>query len=274
MPVRPRHCNGHRTRARHATDFGREGERRGPEPGDDSSSAPRTHALGGGAGGDSRAAHRAAHCPGILPRGGCPSCIAGRGSRLSRSRRRLAALAPRRDRALSNAGIAATRKPRVGRGVPTIRDDFGDTLALRRAAAPHRLAQPGDDRAVLRARRRRPPRRPHALRSLPDRRAAVPTSATACSLTSRQCSARVRTSSCCTPATTTATRRRDCRAAGVPTFTLRVDRIAEFRRAVTMVLGTRASATPPRAHAVVDSVDRTLERVRAATQGAAGPRRS
>jgi len=59
------------------------------------------------------------------------------------------------------------------------------------------------------------------------------------------------------------------RAAGVPTLTLRVDRIAEFRRTV-LVLG-RVLGDSTAAHAVVDSVDRTLARVRAATQGAVRP---
>ena len=55
------------------------------------------------------------------------------------------------------------------------------------------------------------------------------------------------------------------RAAGVPTLSLRVDRIAQFRGAVAR-LGEILSDTAT-AHVVVDSVDRTLERVRAATRG-------
>ena len=54
-------------------------------------------------------------------------------------------------------------------------------------------------------------------------------------------------------------------AAGVPTLTLRIDHIADFRRAVEMlgrVLGDTVRAT-----VVADSVSRTLERVRTAMQG-------
>ena len=59
------------------------------------------------------------------------------------------------------------------------------------------------------------------------------------------------------------------RAAGVQTLTLRIDSIAQFRRAVLTlgrVLGDTAAA-----HAVVDSVSRTLERVRGATRNATRP---
>lgn len=59
------------------------------------------------------------------------------------------------------------------------------------------------------------------------------------------------------------------RAAGVPTLSLRVDRIADFRRTVRLlgaVLGR-----PEAARAVVDSVDRTLARVRTATAGRPRP---
>jgi len=54
-------------------------------------------------------------------------------------------------------------------------------------------------------------------------------------------------------------------AAGVPTLTLRIDHIADFRRAVETlgrVIGDTARAT-----IVADSVSRTLERVRTAMQG-------
>jgi iron complex transport system substrate-binding protein len=53
------------------------------------------------------------------------------------------------------------------------------------------------------------------------------------------------------------------RAAGVPTLTLRVDRIADFRRTV-MTLGRLLGDTVT-ANVVVDSVSRTLAAVRAAT---------
>ena len=55
-------------------------------------------------------------------------------------------------------------------------------------------------------------------------------------------------------------------AAGVPTLTLRLDHIAEFRRAVA-VLG-QVVADSARAALVIDTVSRTLERVRAAMHDA------
>jgi iron complex transport system substrate-binding protein len=54
-------------------------------------------------------------------------------------------------------------------------------------------------------------------------------------------------------------------AAGVATLTLRIDHIADFRRAVK-ILGLVVGDTA-RANIVVDTVSRTLERVRVATQG-------
>ena len=54
-------------------------------------------------------------------------------------------------------------------------------------------------------------------------------------------------------------------AAGVPTLTLRIDHISDFRRAVE-ILG-RVVGDTARATVVVDSVSRTLERVRTAMQG-------
>ena len=59
------------------------------------------------------------------------------------------------------------------------------------------------------------------------------------------------------------------RAAGVQTLTLRIDSIAQFRRAVA-TLG-RVLGDTMAARTLVDSVDRTLARVRSATQGAARP---
>ena len=59
------------------------------------------------------------------------------------------------------------------------------------------------------------------------------------------------------------------REAGIPVAALRIDRIADFRRAtrdIGALLGDSA-----RAAAVVDSVDRTLDRVRTATRGLPRP---
>ena len=168
MPVRPRHCNGQfDTRAPQATDFGREGERRGPEPGDDSSSAPRTHALGGGAGGTWAAQSRARRiCPGIFLQEDALRASARKSNHRRRDRGaargiarvwcRLSRQRPRQCRASASCGRGAA----------------SDSRRLRRHAAARvtapadRLAQPRDHRTVLRAWRRRPSRRPHALRSV------------------------------------------------------------------------------------------------------------
>ena len=58
-------------------------------------------------------------------------------------------------------------------------------------------------------------------------------------------------------------------AAGIPVIALKIDRLAGFRRAAEL-LGA-AVGEPARAATVVDSVDRTLARVRAATAGLAPP---
>jgi len=60
------------------------------------------------------------------------------------------------------------------------------------------------------------------------------------------------------------------RAAGVPVIALRTDRIADFRR--TALLLGRATGERARAATCVDTVDRTLARVRAATAPLAHPR--
>jgi ABC-type Fe3+-hydroxamate transport system substrate-binding protein len=59
------------------------------------------------------------------------------------------------------------------------------------------------------------------------------------------------------------------RAAGIIVIALKIDRIAGFRRAA-LLLGV-ATGDSARAAAVVDSVDRTLERVRTATSGLEKP---
>ncbi|MDF1502265.1 helical backbone metal receptor [Roseisolibacter sp. H3M3-2] len=63
---------------------------------------------------------------------------------------------------------------------------------------------------------------------------------------------------------------RALRAAGVATAAIKVDRLADFRRA-TRLLG-RLTGDTARARTVVDSVDATLERVRQAVAGRARPR--
>lgn len=59
-------------------------------------------------------------------------------------------------------------------------------------------------------------------------------------------------------------------AAGVPTLALRIDRIADFRRAALLV--GAAIGDTARARTVIDSVDATLERVRRATAPLPHPR--
>jgi ABC-type Fe3+-hydroxamate transport system substrate-binding protein len=60
------------------------------------------------------------------------------------------------------------------------------------------------------------------------------------------------------------------RAAHVPVIALKVDRLEDFRRA-TLILG-RATGEEERARITVDTVDRTLERVRAATAALPRPK--
>ena len=87
------------------------------------------------------------------------ACVAARGAR-----RRVAVMRDRR-----------TPRVRDTRAATAAGDSRSATIsatrfALARAAAPHRLAQPGDDRAALRDRRWRAARRAHALRSSTRRR--------------------------------------------------------------------------------------------------------
>lgn len=62
---------------------------------------------------------------------------------------------------------------------------------------------------------------------------------------------------------------RALRAAGIRVVALRIDRIADFERAV-LLLGA-LTGSDVAAHAIVDSVSRTLDRVRASTRGLAKP---
>jgi ABC-type Fe3+-hydroxamate transport system substrate-binding protein len=62
---------------------------------------------------------------------------------------------------------------------------------------------------------------------------------------------------------------RALRSAGVSTLAVRVDSIAQFRRVTRLLAG--ALGVPERGRAIVDSVDRTLARVRRLTSGASRP---
>src|SRR5476649_1379905 len=121
MPVRPRHCNGHLTQTRNATDCrsSREGESRGPEPGDDS--RPRHFRRTSG---EVLVAVRrrfdACSLRAFL-REECPFLIFNR-----RSSRFLIACA---------LAIAACEKPHTDPA--TVTDDFGDPVRL--GAAPTRI---------------------------------------------------------------------------------------------------------------------------------------
>lgn len=151
----------------------------------------------------------------------------------------------------------------------TIRDDFGDTLALR--TPPQRIvslnpattelffAIGAGDRLVGRTHF---DRYPVEAQKVPDLGNAIQPNVEAvlgtqpdlvtlyASASNRDAAARLR-------------------AAGVPTLTLRIDHIADFQRAVP-VLG-RVVGDTVRAKVVVDSVTRTLDRVRAAMRGVHRP---
>ena len=150
------------------------------------------------------------------------------------------------------------------RGAPALRDDVGDTLTLR--APPRRIvslnpattelffALGAGDRLVGRTHF---DLYPTAAQAVPDLGSAIPPNVESvlgvrpdlvllyASESNREPAARLH-------------------AAGVPTLTLRIDHIADFRRAVG-ILG-RVVGDTVRARAVADSVSRTLERVRAATR--------
>ena len=169
-------------------------------------------------------------------------------------------------------GDARSRTQRVGdtaaakaTGELAIRDDFGDTLALR--APPRRIvslnpattelffALDAGDRLVGRTHF---DLYPTAAGAVQDLGSAIPPNVESvlgvrpdlvllyASESNREPAARLH-------------------AAGVPTLTLRIDHIADFRRAVG-ILG-RIVGDTARAALVADSVSHTLERVRAATQG-------
>ena len=150
MPVRPRHCNGQHTHARHATDRGAVGKasRRGPEPGDDSSSAPLSQILGGGAGGGQAsflARARCGHSSERSVRFDFQSSIIPHSRRLRASARCLRAAAP--------ASRDAERR-------------FRGSGSDRPATEAHRVAESGDDRDALCVRRRVATRGPLAVRSM------------------------------------------------------------------------------------------------------------
>ena len=265
MPARPRHCNGQLyARSTHATDRGREGEdarpgaRRRPRP------RHRSQVLGGGRW---RHAARAMHdrprpfralsfswrCPFVRSVSRCSR-------RASSSRCVLPLAACMRDAPRSAARASA--------------DDFGDTLLLARSAAAHRLAQPVDHRAALRASApaigssaaRRYDRWPESALAIPDLGPGLRPNVESV-LAARPDLVLLYASDDNRDAA------RRLRAAGVATAAYRVDRIADFR-AVTVALGALTGDSVA-ARAVVDSVGATIERVRAATAAlAATDRRS
>lgn len=153
----------------------------------------------------------------------------------------------------------------TGRAAVAFRDDFGDTLSLR--ALPRRIvslnpattelffALRAGDRLVGRTHFDLYPPEAQAVTDLGN---ALPPNVEAvlgvrpdlvtlyASASNRDAAARLH-------------------AAGVPTLTLRIDHIADFRRAVKM-LGVVVGDTA-QANLVADTVSQTLERVRAAMQG-------
>lgn len=166
---------------------------------------------------------------------------------------------------------AASVAPRTGSASArvTIRDDFGDTLAL--AASPRRIvslnpattelffAIGAGNRLVGRSQY---DLYPAAAASVPDLGNAMQPNVESV-LGARPDLVVLYASQMNRDAATR------LHSAGVPTLTLRVDRIADFRRAA-MTLG-RVVGDTLLARVVVDSVDRTLARVRAATQAAVRP---
>ena len=164
---------------------------------------------------------------------------------------------------------SATQAPVAGPAQPPIRDDFGDTVRL--ASPPRRIISlnpattelfftlGAGDRLVGRTHF---DLYPDAAKAVPDLGNGMQPNVEAvlgarpdlvvlyASNDNRDAAARLRS-------------------AGVQTLTLRVDRIADFRRTV-MTLGVVLGDTLA-ARAVVDSVSATLERVRLATQGARRP---
>ena len=165
-----------------------------------------------------------------------------------------------RTRAVADSGAAA-----VAGGALVIRDDFGDTLRLR--AAPRRIvslnpattelffALGAGDRLVGRTHF---DIYPPAARAVQDLGSAIPPNVESV-LGVRPDLVMLYASNSNRDAATR------LHAAGVPTLTLRIDHISDFRRAVRIlgrVVGDTAQAT-----VVVDSVSRTLDRVRTAMQG-------
>jgi iron complex transport system substrate-binding protein len=173
----------------------------------------------------------------------------------------LVACGDARSRTRAVADTAAAR----GIGALTIRDDFGDTVRLR--ALPRRIvslnpattelffALGAGDRVVGRTHF---DLYPTAAQAVQDLGSAIPPNVESvlgvrpdlvllyASESNREPAARLH-------------------AAGVPTLTLRIDHIADFRRAVG-ILG-RVVGDTARALVVADTVSGTLERVRVATQG-------
>ena len=203
--------------------------------------------------------------PGILPRERMPfvyhrSLSLGSGARVA-----LAALVVACGDARSRTSRVADTAVANATGALTIRDDFGDTLTLR--APPRHIvslnpattelffALGAGDRLVGRTHF---DLYPTAAQAVQDLGSAIPPNVESvlgvrpdlvllyASQSNREPAARLH-------------------AAGVPTLTLRIDHIADFRRAVG-ILG-RVVGDTARATVVVDSVTGTLERVRVATQG-------
>ena len=168
-----------------------------------------------------------------------------------------------------SARDSAAQAPVVGGVQPPIRDDFGDTLGL--VSPPRRIislnpattelffALGAGDRLVGRTHF---DLYPDAAKAVPDLGNGMQPNVEAV-LGARPDLVVLYAS------TDNRDAARRLRGAGVQTLTLRVDRIADFRRTV-MTLGAVLGDTVA-ARAVVDSVSATLERVRAATQGARRP---
>ena len=169
-------------------------------------------------------------------------------------------------------GDARPRTPAVadtaaasGPGAFVIRDDFGDTLTLRAPARRIVSLNPATTELffALGAGGRLVGRThfdlyPPAAQAVPDLGSALPPNVESVLGASPDLVLLYASDSNREPAAR-------LHAAGVPTLTLRIDHIADFRRAVE-ILG-RVVGDTARATVVADSVSRTLERVRTAMQG-------
>ena len=285
MPVRPRHCNGQQRTLETPLATGREGERCGPEPGDDL--RPRhDHRPSGEGWWRTDACVRTLRASlGHSDRMPVLRSTTFTSRRSGRARRAWLASAALAIAPLVAAGCRDADPPAdvpadmradtarsAGDAAPArlaVVDDFGDTLRL--AAAARRVvslnptttelmfALGADERLVGRSRW---DEWPDAAKAVPDVGDGIRPNVEAI-LATRPDLVLLYASQDNRPAA------ERLQAAGVATLSLKIDSIAQFRRA-TITLG-EATGRGAAARATVDSVDATLARVRRLTSGRARP---